>query len=92
MFLFLSLSLFAQKNCENDTIVSKIEFLKLKSLNQDCDEEISNYATQLKAMEINLQVYKKRMEFLEDLLINREKNNIKKCPTFKKNRKKKRFT
>lgn len=91
IFLFFSISLSAQKNCENDTTINKIEFLKLKSLNQDCSEEITNYVTQLKAMEISLQVYKKRLEFLEDLLINREKYTIKKCPKFKKNKKKKRF-
>jgi hypothetical protein len=91
IFLFFSLSLASQKSCDSDTTINKIEFLKLKSLNQDCSDEITNYTIQMKSMEISLQAYKKRLAFLEDLLINRERYKIKKCPTFKKNKKKKRF-
>jgi hypothetical protein len=91
LFLFLSISVFAQKNCESDTTINKFELLKLKSLNQDCSEEISRYTNTIEKLEKSLSVYQKRIKFLEDLVIHREKYKIKKCPTFKKNKKRKRF-
>jgi hypothetical protein len=92
LFLFLSLSVFSQKNCENDTTINKFELLKLKSLNEECDEETSRYIDNIKQLEKTLTIYQKRIKFLEDLVIHRERFKIKKCPTFKKSKKRKRFT
>ena len=59
LFLFLSLSVFSQKNCENDTTINKFELLKLKSLNEECDEETSRYIDNIKQLEKTLTIFRR---------------------------------
>jgi hypothetical protein len=85
LILLSTITIFAQsQKCENDTLVNRIEFLKMRQIIEDCNDAQMGAITQIKTMEISIDVYKKRIKFLEDLLINREKFNIKKCPKFKK--------
>ncbi len=87
--IFLSNLTFAQSTkCESDTTINKIEFLKLKQMISECDDEMKQSLTQIKALEISIDVYKKRIQSLEDMLINRKNWDIKKCPKFKKRKKK----
>ena len=79
--IFITFNLYGQK-C--DTIVNKTDYNKLLYLVNGCDEEISNYQSKIKSLEIINKNNQQRIKFLEEMLINREKFTIKKCPTFKK--------
>jgi protease II len=77
ILLFLSFSIFAQKNCESDTTINKYELLKLKSLNQECGEEVLRYINTINQLEKTLIASQKRLKFLEDMIIHRERYKIK---------------
>lgn len=79
--IFITFNLYGQK-C--DTIVNKTDYNKLLYLVNGCDEEISNYQSKIKSLEILNKNNQLRIKFLEEMLINREKFIIKKCPKFKK--------
>ncbi len=79
--IFITFNLYGQK-C--DTIVNKTDYNKLLYLVNGCDEEISNYQSKIKSLEIINKNNQQRIKFLEEMLINREKFIIKKCPKFKK--------
>lgn len=79
--IFITFNLYGQK-C--DTIINKTDYNKLLYLVNGCDEEISNYQSKIKSLEIINKNNQQRIKFLEEMLINREKFIIKKCPTFKK--------
>ena len=79
--IFITFNLYGQK-C--DTIINKTDYNKLLYLVNECDEEISNYQSKIKSLEIINKNNQQRIKFLEEMLINREKFIIKKCPKFKK--------
>ena len=85
LFFLYSINSFSQIKC--DTLVNKSEFLRLEYLTQDCDESISNYKKEISELEKKLQLYQKRILVLEEILINRERFQIKKCPKFKSRKK-----
>ena len=81
ILILFTLNLYGQK-C--DTLVNKTDYNKLLYLVNGCDEEISNYQSKIKSLEISNKNNQQRIKFLEEMLINREKFIIKKCPTFKR--------
>ena len=86
LFFFLySKTLFSQVKC--DTLVNKSEFLRLEYLTKACDESVSNYEKEISELEKKLQLYRNRILVLEEILINRERFKIKKCPKFKSKKK-----
>jgi hypothetical protein len=79
-------------SCNNDTTVNRMEFLRLKQLVQDCDDEMKQRLHRENQYEDLINVQQKRIKFLEDLVVNREDWIVKKCPKFKKTKKRRRLS
>lgn len=78
---------FSQAKC--DTIVNRNDYLKLVYLVKDCDEEVKIHQEHINSLERKIYLYQKRISVLENLIIEREKFKIKKCPKFKNKNKSK---
>ena len=87
ILILLSLNLYSQTEC--DTLVNKSDFKKLIYLVNECDDEVSEYQKKINRLELTLLQQQQRVKFLEDLIINRHKFNLKKCPKLSKKSKRK---
>ena len=90
IFLLFPLLTYGQKICDSDTIVNKYDIIRLKQLSYDCQDEMENYIKTNSQLEDLVRIQEKRIKILEDMLINRERWNINKCPRLSKKSKKSR--
>lgn len=89
ILILLHFNLYSQTEC--DTLVNKTDFRKLIYLVNECDDEVTLYQKRIQTLESTLNFQQQRIKFLEELIINRERFRIKKCPKFSKKRKKPKF-
>jgi hypothetical protein len=90
IFLLFPIITFGQTECKSDTLINRMEYLRLIQLTKDCNDEISNYIRKINNLESVVTKQRNNILILEELLINREKFIIKKCPTFKRKKSKRR--
>jgi hypothetical protein len=89
-FLFVLTSKgFGQAKC--DTLINKTDYLKMMYIINECNTGSEAYSEKIKILENTVQYYSQRIRFLEDLILSREKYTIKKCPNFRKKKRKPNF-
>lgn len=88
-FLVITFPGYGQTKC--DTIISKTDYLKMLYVLNQCNTDAEAYSEKIKILENTLQYYSQRIRFLENIILDREKYTIKKCPKFKKKKKANRY-
>jgi hypothetical protein len=81
----VTLNLYGQNKC--DTLINKTDYLKLMYIINECNLDSEAYSQKIQVLEGTVKYYSQRIQFLEDLILNRDKYTLKKCPNFKKKKK-----
>ena len=83
----MSFNAYSQISC--DTVINKTDLKKLIYLSKECDTQITDYQKIIQKLETTLIYQQQRIKFLEELVINRERFKLEKCPRLSKKSKKK---